>query len=631
MDSWLPECQFLEAVRVNPTAVAFQQPDQYKLEAVCSCMCTLCICVSSFLSSKHHYTLKHYRTSSKINNLSYDKVFESLLPIAEMEIVYSYVPPFSLLLSVLSEGAKEITVEMTGGLFSVPVCCGDQHEDVLETVMIAWKPYRQLSFSFCSQLFQCQCLCFQGKAASQCMWHLQNGLLVPKLLNIKLQGNVRPGKNSLSVKCQEPLNVKSTPSKKVEFDLSGSAPTCMSQEFTEVIYRQEGCGGRLQTSSEPARCDSSSKLLTVGNVEGRQHRAALAPFITDKVFHQTVSMDSNHKKLQAATFPASNSFLYAHIYSSSRAWPISRNWTTHAMRHRCDCEEDLNRDFCAKVALGPGSCWQCENLLSSALCLCQLGNGASDPMTPHMGKCVMKAKMWGLLEQHKALPCWERKAEDSTPAEFVIDSKTLPGELTVFYKRQGSEPSLKSLPLAKQEFGAASLLYLYIASKACHLVVMQLTKVFAMMFQQLKDEPVQMHKDNWRKIQDHVHHPRCRIGNEQEFKGRYGFVSAAAGMRTDGATAAQAEQSSLGQAHRAFLGRKGCSSGAVNPECWAGDWAHFHKRALSFSLHLSEFLQKPPSPFFKRPTDGAVCAGCSSLLRAPGTVLQESKRSSEKS
>lgn len=61
---------------------------------------------------------------------------------------------------VLSEAAKEITVEMAGGLFSASVCCGDQHGGVLETAMIAWKSYRQLSLSFCSQLFQCQCLCF---------------------------------------------------------------------------------------------------------------------------------------------------------------------------------------------------------------------------------------------------------------------------------------------------------------------------------------------------------------------------------------------------------------------------------------------------------------------------------------
>ncbi|KAL2303828.1 LOW QUALITY PROTEIN: hypothetical protein Nmel_009107 [Mimus melanotis] len=44
---------------------------------------------------------------------------------------------------------------------------------------------------------------------------------------------------------------------------SGNAPTCMSQGFTEVTNRQEGCGGKLQTSSEPARSDSNSKLLTV--------------------------------------------------------------------------------------------------------------------------------------------------------------------------------------------------------------------------------------------------------------------------------------------------------------------------------------------------------------------------------
>lgn len=29
-----------------------------------------------------------------------------------------------------------------------------------------------------------------------------------------------------------------------------------------------------------------------------------------------------------------------------------------------------------------------------------------------MEKFVMEAKMCGLLEQHKALPCWEGKAED---------------------------------------------------------------------------------------------------------------------------------------------------------------------------------------------------------------------------
>lgn len=40
---------------------------------------------------------------------------------------------------------------------------------------------------------------------------------------------------------------------------------------------------------------------------------------------------------------------------------------------------------------------------------------------------------------------------------------------------------------------------------------------------------------------------RCKIGNEQEFKGRRGFVSAAAGMKTDSATAAHAKQSSLGR------------------------------------------------------------------------------------
>lgn len=49
MDSWLPKCQFLEAVYVSQTAVAFQEPEQYKLEAVCGCMYTLCVCVSSFL------------------------------------------------------------------------------------------------------------------------------------------------------------------------------------------------------------------------------------------------------------------------------------------------------------------------------------------------------------------------------------------------------------------------------------------------------------------------------------------------------------------------------------------------------------------------------------------------------
>lgn len=44
---------------------------------------------------------------------------------------------------------------------------------------------------------------------------------------------------------------------------------------------------------------------------------------------------------------------------------------------------------------------------------------ASDPMTPHMDKCVMKAKMWGLLEQHKALPCWERKTEDKSTTSIA--------------------------------------------------------------------------------------------------------------------------------------------------------------------------------------------------------------------
>ncbi|KAF4788582.1 protein O-mannosyl-transferase 2 isoform X1 [Turdus rufiventris] len=43
-------------------------------------------------------------------------------------------------------------------------------------------------------------------------------LILYRLLNIKLQGNVKPGKNSLSVKCQESLDVESTPSKKAEFD-----------------------------------------------------------------------------------------------------------------------------------------------------------------------------------------------------------------------------------------------------------------------------------------------------------------------------------------------------------------------------------------------------------------------------
>lgn len=81
MDNWLPKCQFLEAVCVSQTAVTFQQPDQYRLEAVCSCMYTVCVCVcvSSFLQSKHHYSLKHCRTSIMINNISYGEIFESLL------------------------------------------------------------------------------------------------------------------------------------------------------------------------------------------------------------------------------------------------------------------------------------------------------------------------------------------------------------------------------------------------------------------------------------------------------------------------------------------------------------------------------------------------------------------------
>lgn len=41
---------------------------------------------------------------------------------------------------------------------------------------------------------------------------------------------------------------------------------------------------------------------------------------------------------------------------------------------------------------------------------------------------------------------------------------------------------------------------------------------------------------------------RCRIGNEWEPKGEFGFVGAAAGMNTGSATAAGAKQPSLGQA-----------------------------------------------------------------------------------
>lgn len=43
-----------------------------------------------------------------------------------------------------------------------------------------------------------------------------------------------------------------------------------------------------------------------------------------------------------------------HAYSSSRDWPVSRNQTACAMRHSCDCEEDLNGGSCAGVAFGPG-------------------------------------------------------------------------------------------------------------------------------------------------------------------------------------------------------------------------------------------------------------------------------------
>lgn len=43
---------------------------------------------------------------------------------------------------------------------------------------------------------------------------------------------------------------------------------------------------------------------------------------------------------------------------------------------------------------------------------------------------------------------------ETTPAEFVIGSKTLPSEF-VFYKRRCLEPSLNNLPLTEQEFGVA--------------------------------------------------------------------------------------------------------------------------------------------------------------------------------
>lgn len=63
--------------------------------------------------------------------------------------------------AVLSETAKKITVEIAGDLFSAPVYCEDRLlGGVLETEMIAWEFYRQLSFMFSSQLFQCQHLCF---------------------------------------------------------------------------------------------------------------------------------------------------------------------------------------------------------------------------------------------------------------------------------------------------------------------------------------------------------------------------------------------------------------------------------------------------------------------------------------
>lgn len=51
--------------------------------------------------------------------------------------------------AVLSETAKEITVEIAGDLFSAPVCYEDQLLGcVLQTEMIPWKFYRQLSFIF---------------------------------------------------------------------------------------------------------------------------------------------------------------------------------------------------------------------------------------------------------------------------------------------------------------------------------------------------------------------------------------------------------------------------------------------------------------------------------------------------
>lgn len=65
---------------------------------------------------------------------------------------------------------------------------------------------------------------------------------------------------------------------------------------------------------------------------------------------------------------------------------------------------------------------------------------------------------------------------------------------------------------------------------------------------------------------------RCRIGNEQESKGGFGFVGTAAGTNTDGATAACAKQPSLGQADGVSLGREVSSPSALSPECRVGDW-----------------------------------------------------------
>lgn len=68
-------------------------------------------------------------------------------------------PMFHSFFAVLSETAKEITVEIAGD-FILPSTLWKLFLGVLETEMIAWELYRQLYVFLWSQLFQCQDLCF---------------------------------------------------------------------------------------------------------------------------------------------------------------------------------------------------------------------------------------------------------------------------------------------------------------------------------------------------------------------------------------------------------------------------------------------------------------------------------------